>query len=92
MAKTEVYQLRLDSEEKKQAFEVFAELGLTPAQAIRIFFKQVVQTRSIPFPIQHARTANGSAMPTSSSSKNNQNSDIFDQIADWIDHGSKAQD
>lgn len=52
MAKTEVYQIRLDSEEKQQAFAVFRQLGLTPAQAIRMFFRQVVLTQSIPFHIE----------------------------------------
>lgn len=53
MRKTEVYQIRLDSQEKKQAFAVFKQLGITPAQAIRLFFKQVVLTKSIPFSIEN---------------------------------------
>ncbi|MGS5750751.1 type II toxin-antitoxin system RelB/DinJ family antitoxin, partial [Acinetobacter baumannii] len=52
MRKTEVYQVRLDSQEKKQAFAVFKQLGITPAQAVRLFFKQVVLTKSIPFAIE----------------------------------------
>ena len=53
MRKTEVYQIRLDSQEKKQAFAVFKQLGMTPAQAVRLFFKQVVLTKSIPFSIEN---------------------------------------
>ena len=53
MRKTEVYQVRLDSQEKKHAFAVFKQLGITPAQAIRLFFKQVVITKSIPFSIEN---------------------------------------
>ena len=53
MSKTEVYQIRLDSQEKKQAFAVFKQLGITPAQAVRLFFKQVVLTKSIPFSIEN---------------------------------------
>jgi addiction module RelB/DinJ family antitoxin len=53
MRRTEVYQVRLDMHEKKQAFAVFKQLGISPAQAIRLFFRQVVMTRSIPFPIEH---------------------------------------
>jgi DNA-damage-inducible protein J len=41
MRKTEVYQVRLDSQEKK-AFAVFKQFGISPAQAVRLFFKQVV--------------------------------------------------
>ena len=53
MRKTEVYQIRLDSQEKKQAFAVFKQLGITPAQAVRLFFRQVVLTKSIPFSIEN---------------------------------------
>ena len=53
MRKTEVYQVRLDSIEKKHAFAVFKQLGITPAQAVRLFFKQVVLTKSIPFAIEN---------------------------------------
>lgn len=53
MRKTEVYQVRLDSLEKKHAFTVFKQLGITPAQAVRLFFKQVVLTKSIPFAIEN---------------------------------------
>lgn len=51
--KTEVYQIRLDAHEKKQAFAVFKQLGVTPAQAVRMFFRQVVLTQSIPFQIEN---------------------------------------
>ena len=53
MRKTEVYQVRLDSQEKKLAFAVFRQLGISPAQAVRLFFKQVVLTKSIPFAIEN---------------------------------------
>lgn len=53
MRKTEVYQIRLDSQEKKHAFAVFKQLGITPAQAVRLFFRQVVLTKSIPFSIEN---------------------------------------
>ena len=52
MRKTEVYQIRISTEEKQRAFAVFEQLGISPAQAIRLFFKQVVHTQSIPFSIQ----------------------------------------
>lgn len=57
MRRTEVYQVRLDVHEKKQAFAVFKQLGISPAQAIRLFFRQVVVTRSIPFPIEQGISA-----------------------------------
>ncbi len=50
MRKTEVYQVRLDSQEKKQAFAVFKQLGISPAQAVRLFSNRLfLQNR---FPLQ----------------------------------------
>lgn len=51
MSRTATYQIRLDETEKKEAFAIFEELGMTPAQAIRLFFTQVRRTNSIPFAI-----------------------------------------
>lgn len=42
-------QVRLDESLKKEAETVFDNLGLDTPTAIRIFFKKVVATRSIPF-------------------------------------------
>ena len=53
MARSVTYQIRIDEEEKQQTFEVFNELGVTPAQAIKMFFTQVRRTHSIPFPIDY---------------------------------------
>ena len=57
MRKTEVYQIRISTEEKQRAFAVFEQLGISPAQAIRLFFKQVVNTQSIPFNIQQKQSS-----------------------------------
>jgi addiction module RelB/DinJ family antitoxin len=52
MSRSVSYQIRLSDDEKTAAFSVFRELGITPAQAVRLFFRQVVETSSIPFPIK----------------------------------------
>lgn len=52
-ARSTMYQLRLGEQEKKETFEVFQALGVTPAQAIRMFFAQVRRTGSIPFPVEY---------------------------------------
>ena len=51
MSRSATYQVRLDENEKQQAFDALKELGITPSQAIRMFLRQVVVTRSIPFPV-----------------------------------------
>ncbi|NUF52585.1 type II toxin-antitoxin system RelB/DinJ family antitoxin [Acinetobacter seifertii] len=92
MRKTEVYQVRLDSQEKKQAFAVFKQLGITPAQAVRLFFKQVVLTKSIPFAIENQninmeqllklRKAKASSLNQNPSSLNedDDHEDLFEEL------------
>ena len=41
--------VRIDSEVKKQAEEVFKKIGMTPTTAINLFYHQVILTNSIPF-------------------------------------------
>lgn len=40
--------VRLDNELRSQATQVFSDYGLTPTQAIKLFFNQVVRTQQIP--------------------------------------------
>lgn len=57
MPSRQTYQIRIGEEEKKATFAVFDELGITPAQAVKMFFAQVRKTHSIPFPIQYTPNA-----------------------------------
>ena len=45
-------QARMPEDLKKQAEAVFSSLGLTPSDAIRVFFQQCVHHRGLPFPLQ----------------------------------------
>jgi DNA-damage-inducible protein J len=45
-------QVRLDESLKKEAETVFDNLGVDTPTAIRMFFKKVVATRSIPFALE----------------------------------------
>lgn len=53
MSNSTMYQFRIDETEKAETFAVLNELGMKPAQAIRLFFRQIRQTKSIPFAIEH---------------------------------------
>ena len=48
---TALINVRLETELKKNAEELFAELGLSMTAAINIFLRQAVRSRSIPFDI-----------------------------------------
>jgi DNA-damage-inducible protein J len=45
-------QIRIDKDLKESADEVFKELGLDAATAVRMFFTKVTKTRSIPFKLK----------------------------------------
>ena len=49
MARDTTVQFRVDSVVKEDAFAVFREIGITPSEAVRVFFKQVQKTRTLPF-------------------------------------------
>ncbi|MBU0558722.1 MAG: type II toxin-antitoxin system RelB/DinJ family antitoxin [Bacteroidetes bacterium] len=47
--KTATVRARLDPELKKKAEKIFEIIGLTESEAVRLFYKNVVLTRGLPF-------------------------------------------
>jgi DNA-damage-inducible protein J len=52
MGKTAVISARIDPELKRNAEQIFRELGLTTSQAIALFYKQVDLQRGLPFSVK----------------------------------------
>lgn len=52
MAKTDILNIRIEPELKKQVETTLNDLGMNIAEAVTIFLKQVVMTDSIPFVIK----------------------------------------
>ena len=52
MAKTETVQARVESELKRDAEKIFAALGLSAAEAIALFYKQVALCQGLPFTVK----------------------------------------
>ena len=52
MAKTEMIRARVEPELKRQAEELFSELGLSTTEAITLFYKQVTLHRGLPFTVR----------------------------------------
>lgn len=48
-----MYQFRIDAKEKIETFAILDNMGMKPSQAVRLFFRQIRQTKTIPFPIDH---------------------------------------
>jgi DNA-damage-inducible protein J len=49
MRNSAVVHARIDPSVKHDAEKVFSSLGLTPTEAVRLFYTQVMLTKSIPF-------------------------------------------
>ena len=76
-----VYQFRIDEREKAETFAVFANMGLKPAQAVRLFFRQVRETKSIPFPIEYSvNKQTGDYLLAPNSEKEYQSFDSIDAL------------
>jgi DNA-damage-inducible protein J len=54
MAQTALIQVRIDAGLKKEAEALLNDMGLDTSTAIRVFFKQIIAQKSIPFTIASA--------------------------------------
>jgi DNA-damage-inducible protein J len=54
MPQTATLQIKLDPKIKQEASDLFASMGLTTSDAIKLFLKQSLNTNSIPFDIKPA--------------------------------------
>jgi len=52
MPKTEMIRARVEPALKIEAEEVFDVLGLTPTEAITLFYRQVTLHQGLPFPVR----------------------------------------
>ena len=52
MAKTAMIRARMEPELKQEAEEVLAEVGLSPTEAIRLFYRQVSLHKGLPFDVR----------------------------------------
>jgi DNA-damage-inducible protein J len=52
MAKTATARARVHPDVKKEAERILTECGLTASQGIELFYRQVILSRGLPFPVQ----------------------------------------
>ena len=52
MIKTSTISVRMDAELKSSAESILSSLGLTPSQAINVFYKQITFRNGLPFPVK----------------------------------------
>lgn len=47
------FNIRMEEELKERAFPVIERYGLTPAQAVKLFLRQIADTQTIPLTFNH---------------------------------------
>lgn len=62
MAKTDTIRARVEPELRREAESVLKTLGLSPAQAIRLFYRQVTLRRGLPFTVEIPNSETEEAM------------------------------
>ena len=82
MPKTAVISARIDPELKRDAEDVFKELGLTATQAITLFYKQVELERGLPFAV---RVPNDVTMEALEQARTRQGLETFNTLDDLFE-------
>lgn len=80
MSKTAVISARIDPELKSRAEYIFKELGLTVAQAITLFYKQVEFQHGLPFSIKIPTQETKDALNDAQMRKNLKSYDNTDKL------------
>jgi DNA-damage-inducible protein J len=62
MAKSEMIRARVEPALKHEAEAVLDKLGMTPTEAITLFYKQVTLYRGLPFPVRIPNAATRKAL------------------------------
>lgn len=80
MAKTEMIRARVEPALKHQAEAVLGKLGMTPTEAITLFYKQVTLNRGLPFPVRIPNAATRKALREA---RARNNIETFDSVRAW---------
>jgi DNA-damage-inducible protein J len=73
--RSEIVNIRVRPELKKDVEHIFEQLGLTNSEAVRLFYKQVVHHNGLPFPVKIPNEATIAAMEEVASGKTKRFSD-----------------
>lgn len=80
MAKSETIRARVEPGLKQEAEAVLDRLGMTPTEAITLFYKQVSLHRGLPFPV---RIPNARSRGALRAARRGENVETFQSVAAW---------
>ena len=85
MAKTAVVSSRIDPDLKRDAEQVFRELGLTTTQAITLFYRQVDLQRGLPFSVRLPNETTRKALGDARERRNLESYDSAESLFEDLD-------
>ena len=80
MAKTETIRARVEPGLKSDAEAVLGKLGITPTEAITLFYRQVALHKGLPFPV---RIPNAETRKALREAKRGEDMEKFDSVDEW---------
>jgi DNA-damage-inducible protein J len=80
MAKSEMIRARVESGLKREAEAVLKKLGMTPTEAITLFYKQVSLHRGLPVPVRIPNAVTGRALKAA---QRCEGLEAFESVAAW---------
>ncbi len=80
MAKTQMIRARVEPALKHKAEAVLDKLGMTPTEAITLFYKQVTLYQGLPFPV---RVPNAATRKALQEARNRKNLESFELVQAW---------
>ena len=86
MNKSAVVHARIEPQTKKQAESVLRKLGLSPTEAIRLFYRQICLRRGLPFSVL---IPNELTAKTLKKSQLGEDVDTFDSLEDMFESWEK---
>jgi len=77
--RTEQISIRVDTATKAAAEEVFQQLGLSPTDAVRMFYRQVAMQQGLPF---HPKIPNATTIAAMKDGEEGKNLQAFERLDD----------
>jgi DNA-damage-inducible protein J len=84
--KTAVVHARIEPQTKRKAESVLHKLGISPTEAIRILYKQIVIRGGLPFPVE---IPNERTTATLAKSRNDKDVEKFDTLDEMFESWEK---
>ena len=82
MAKSQMIRARVEPALKHKAEAVLDKLGMTPTEAITLFYKQVTLYQGLPFPV---RVPNAATRKALREARGRKNLESFESVQAWAD-------